>query len=216
MIRALALACLAAAGPLAAKDLPLVARGNEPGWVLTLAAEGILLSTEEGERLEMPLPQAQPLGMGLRYDAGPDLAVEVLPILCHDSMTGMPYPASVSVIRDGTRLAGCGGDPATLLAGAWQVTELGSAAVAGVTLEIEGDRVAGQAPCNRYSAGLRLTGETLTFTAPVATRMACAAEAMQAETAFLAALGRVTGFDIDTDGTLLLTGDGTGLLRARR
>lgn len=215
MIRPL-LACLILATPALAEDAPLIARGNEPGWVLTLAPEGMVLSTESGERVETPLPQALPFGMGLRHDASPDLVAEVLPLLCHDSMTGMPYPKSVSVIRGEERLTGCGGDPLSLLQGDWQVTRLEGMPSSGLTLEVAGDRLAGRSACNRYTTALTLTGETLTIAAPAATRMACPAAAMQTEAAFFALLGRVSGFDLGSDGALLLLGEGKELLRATR
>lgn len=210
----IAFTCLGS--PVLAQEPPLVARGNEPGWVLTLSADGLVFSSESGELIEMAAPTSTPLGLGTRHDADPGFSVEVLPVLCHDTMTGMPYPQSVSVVRGEDRLNGCGGDPLSLLQGDWRIEALDGVPVKDITLSVAGDRLTGQSVCNRYSSTVTLTGEAIGLGAPATTRMACEPEKMQAEALFLATLTRVTGFDIASDGALLLLGDGVELLRARR
>lgn len=56
-------------------------------------------------------------------------------------------------------------------------------------------RAAGFAGCNRYSAGYELAGNSIRFTAPIATRMACM-EGMDVEQSFLASLPLVTRYTI--------------------
>ncbi|MDT8856980.1 META domain-containing protein [Paracoccaceae bacterium Fryx2] len=198
--------------------LPLTVRGNEPGWVLTLTRDGIRLSTEGGDSLEVPLPEAEAVGEATRFAwADGDLTLE--PAVCRDSMTGMPYPLWATLTRGESVLSGCGGDPARLLAGLWRVGVIDGAALSEaveVTLEIADNRVSGRAGCNRYAGSLALTGEGMGFGPAAATKMACAPELMQAEAAFLAALARVTGFDIAPDGALILLAGGDAVLRARR
>lgn len=63
-------------------------------------------------------------------------------------------------------------------------------------------RAAGFAGCNRYSAGYELAGNSIRFTAPISTRMACM-EGMEVEQSFLASLPLVTSYTI-VDKTLTL------------
>lgn len=196
--------------------LPLVARGNEPGWVLTLGADGMALSAEDGTRLTVPLPSAVSVAEGLRFDGGA-MVVTLGDGVCRDSMTGMPYPHPVTVDSGGRRLQGCGGDPAALLAGTWRLLSAGGESLPdGAAITFDGDRVAGRAACNRFSGGFALTGEGLAFKALATTRMACAGGLMQAEAAILGAFGKVDRFDISDQGTLLLIAGDHVLVEAAR
>ena len=132
------------------------------------------------------------------------------------------YVASLRASTGGQRLDGCGGAPEALLQGeAWTVERIGDSAVldgAPPTLSFGTDgSVSGNASCNSFGAGYRLTGEGLTFTPIVATKRACVeANRMQQESAFLDQLGRSTRFDIRPDGALLLeTATGQTLLARR-
>lgn len=194
--------------------LPFIARGNEPGWVLDLTAEGMVLAMQDGDEIRTPLPAAVdgPQGTVL---AAEGLTVTLAPRICRDSMTGMPHPQQVTVQAGGAELHGCGGDPATLLAGEWRVTALDGAplpADAGATLGFDGDGVAGSTGCNRYRAAATLTAEGLTIAPGPLTMMACDPDTMAREQAFIAALTRVTGFDFDDDngGALVLIAGGDG------
>ena len=202
-----------------ALPLPLTARGNEPGWSVTLTADGSRYTDMDGAALEAPFapPRAEDGGWTVDTAAGP---LRLTPTLCRDTMTGMPYPYAATLEHGGTARSGCAGDPAALLAGDWVATDLGGAALpadAGVTLSFADGRVAGRAACNRFSGGVVLSGEGLSFGALIATRMACAPAQMERERAVFAALQAVAGFDIDDQGHLsLLAADGTALLRAAR
>lgn len=223
----LALAALMGTLPAAASAqdgadlLPLTARGNEPFWSLTITPEGSTYTDMEGLSLDAPFAAATPQDGALVFAtaAGP---LRLSETLCHDSMSGMPYPFTVTLTRDGTDLPGCAGDPARLLAGDWVVTALDGAALpkgADVTLtfDIESGRVAGLAACNRYSGGYTLTGEGFAFGAMAGTRMACHSPLMETEAATFAAFARVTQFDISPDGSLLLKSDeSTPLMIATR
>lgn len=197
--------------------LPLTARGNEPGWVLSLGDEGMTLSSEDGTRLTDPLPPSSPAqGGGLRFD-GTTMVVTVGDGVCRDSMTGMPYPHPVTVETGGRSLTGCGGDPAALLAGRWRLLSAGDETLPDeADITFDGDRVAGRAACNRFSGGFTLTGEGLSFGAMATTRMACPGGLMQAEAAVLGAFGKVDRFDISDQGHLLLMAGERVLIEAAR
>jgi heat shock protein HslJ len=189
--------------------LPLTARGNEPFWSLTITTEGSSYTDMEGVTLDDPFTGPTPEGGSLIFStaAGPLRLTEAL---CYDSMSGMPYPFTVTLTRDGTELPGCAGDPARLLAGEWTVTALDGTALpkgADVTLTFDAERISGLAACNRYSGSYELTGEGLTFGPMAGTRMACPSPLMETESAVFAAFARVTQFDIAPDGALLLKAD---------
>ncbi len=203
-------------------SFPLSARGNEPFWALQLAEGQMTLSLMAGDAIAVALPAPEPADDGWRFDGGDGLVAQFSPLLCRDSMTGMPHPFSVIVEADGATLSGCGGDPVDLLVGAdWSVTELQGEALAEdipVTMAFEAEgRVAGGSGCNRYFGGFHLSGEGLSFDANMAgTMMACDDAKMAVERSFLDTLPTVTGFDIDPDGALVLLSGDDPVLRAVR
>ena len=194
--------------------LPFTARGNEPFWSLTVTPEGSGYTDMEGTTLDAPFTEPVTEGDSLLFSspAGP---LRLTQTLCRDSMSGMVYPYTVTLTRDGTDLPGCAGDPERLLAGDWVVTTLdGTALPKGndVTLSFDSGRITGLAACNRYSGSYTLTGEGLTFGPIAGTRMACPPPLMETESAVYAAFARVTQFDITPDGALLLKSDETTTL----
>lgn len=201
------------------------ATGNEPGWRLDIGASEMTLLTNLGQtRLVVPTPPAQATGSVTTYLARTDdgnLLVTITDRLCVDTMTGMPHPQSVQVTTGGQTLAGCGGDPASLLQGGeWSVVAIaGEPLVAGsqVTLDFAPDgSIAGKASCNRFVGGYKLSGEGLAITQPAGTMMMCDDALMKQEHAFLGALVKVHGFAIASDGALQLrTADGSSI-EARR
>jgi uncharacterized membrane protein len=84
----------------------ITARGNEPGWVMTAGPEGLALSTEAGDAAAGALPPARLAAQAISWTipGGPTLVLS--PALCADTMTGMPYPLTASVRRDGRTLTG--------------------------------------------------------------------------------------------------------------
>ncbi|MCX7287325.1 MAG: META domain-containing protein [Rhodobacterales bacterium] len=197
--------------PVITPTLPLVARGNEPGWVVTLAHEGVVYSGQDGTKREAPLPAGAEVDGATVFDTGEGLAVSVTDQLCRDTMTGMPHPYTVGLTLDGQALSGCGGAPADLLAGVWKLVDLpGLTVPEGVepTFEVAGDFMSGASGCNRYMGGLALSGEGLSLQPGGMSMMACEEPLMQFEAAFVERLGRVSGFDIDEAGQLILLVDG--------
>lgn len=80
-----------------------------------------------------------------------------------------------------------------------------------VTLAWTGDRFAGNAGCNDYSAGARDDGPApgdITIDPPVATRKMCSPAEMEVEDRFLAQLGGVRKFGFMNGRLMLLHGDG--------
>jgi len=127
--------------------------------------------------------------------SAPDRAALALALL-------MPVPA----------LAGPFGD--------WQVSEVaGLPRDAGTTIAFSPDGgLAGDAGCNRFFGSYALEGG-LTIAPMGLTRMACPEPAMQAEAAFVAALGRVSGYAMGVVGgaeVLFLLADDIIVARARR
>ncbi|MEY4982761.1 MAG: hypothetical protein RIR62_1027, partial [Pseudomonadota bacterium] len=203
---------LLALGPADGVPAAFVARGNEPGWRLDVTAGALSLTTEDGTRLSLP----RPAGHAGDLQAG-GLTVRAIPDLCRDTMTGMPYPLSVRVTLGARDLAGCGGDPAALLDGPWQMRRTGDAALPpGLVLTFAGGRVTGSAGCNRLTGPLQIGAEGIALGPLAVTRMACGEEAMATERQVLAALYRIDGFDIDGAGRLVLTADGRAVLLAER
>jgi heat shock protein HslJ len=197
--------------PVIAATLPLVARGNEPGWVVTLSPEGMAYTGQDGTKREAPLPTGAEVDGATVFDSGEGLAVSVTNQLCRDTMTGMPHPFTVGLTLDGQALAGCGGAPGDLLAGVWKLVDLPGMTVpegAAPTFEVAGGFMSGASGCNRYMGGLALTGEGLNLQPGGMSMMACEEPLMQFEAAFVDRLGRVSGFDIDEAGRLVLLVDG--------
>ncbi len=114
--------------------------------------------------------------------------------------------------------------PADPFAGkVWRLFELQASADAAplqpeslITLQVDapGGKVSGKGGCNRYFGTAVLTGRQLAVSGIGATRMACPPPAMTEESAYLAALERVTGYSVEEDALTLTLADG-GRLRYR-
>lgn len=204
---------------------PFRASGNEPFWSLEITDAELTLVTQLGERrLTVPLPAPETVEGLTRYrtDAeGRALEVRIADRICADTMTGMPRPRTVVVVLDGEELAGCGGDPASLLQGdEWSVYEIGGQPIVDgskVTLAFSADgRVSGAGSCNRFMGSYTLTGEGLTLSQMASTMMACEEGLMDQEGRYLRALEAVSRFDLDADGQLVLHTVEGETVRARR
>ncbi|GIX37695.1 MAG: hypothetical protein KatS3mg128_0963 [Silanimonas sp.] len=204
-----------ALGAEAAKAAAWQARGNEPFWMIAVEGDTLTWTSPDSESIVWTglTRSERPDGFDLHAVREPHhLSVSATATVCRDSMASMPYPHTVTIKLDGKTLAGCGGDPMSLLAiGEWTV-----ASVAGEptgerppTLQFlpEG-RAAGFAGCNRWTSGTALSGEGVSFTQVATTMMACPEPAMAAERRFLEVLSRTTRHDFGADGSLqLIAGD---------
>lgn len=200
-----------------AETSALQLRGNEPFWRIDL-----------GRQLRLQQPGVEAQRMDYTRVDGADGVIRVQPVgqpwslqitrrLCRDSMTGMPYPYTAWLLREGARHPGCGGDPQQLLQGvSWQIERINGAPVlpgSEANLRfVAPQRVTGLASCNTYFADYTLTGEGLSLGPVVSTRKACEPGLMEQEHKVLSILQGTQGFDMTADGGLLLyDADGQGL-----
>lgn len=203
-------------------DMPIEARGNEPGWLLRLADNRAKLDYDYGEsRLEAPLINRERLQQGERIRAAGDDGVMTATFhktVCSDSATGMPYPWRVTVHLPDERLSGCGGEPESLLVDDWVIEQIGEMRPGEdtrMTLQFDGEgRVSGRGACNSWFAGYELTPERLSVDQPGATLMACADEQEALDKRLFELLDETRRFELDQDGRLLLIAGDTRI-RAR-
>ena len=229
----LASLCLAAlpacaqkgAGPLDSLEAEFVARGNEPGWRVTVGGDAVEIVAAYGEDTRStPRSATQVTDMGQTLEMPQiNARLEVEDQLCRDDMSGMPYPNRAILTLDSQAFRGCAGEARSLLTGdAWQIEDvMGGGVVDGAEVTIGFDaegRAFGRAACNRFSGGYELTGEGISFGPMAGTKMACAPALMDLEIKVFEALGQVRRFDFDETGALLLIGGpkGEALLTARR
>lgn len=201
------------------EEAPYRGQGNEPFWSVEVSAGQVALRRLGMEDVILPVTERALTAEGaLRVTAG-GAVLRRKSAICHDSMTGMPYPETLALAMGDQLLQGCGGAPADLLRGAWLVESIAGAGVIAdspVTLAFGGaGQVAGSGGCNRWFAEYELTGEGLRIGQAGATMMACAEPIMAQEQRFFAALAQVTGFDIDAAGGLVLLAAEQPILIAR-
>jgi heat shock protein HslJ len=206
-------------------ELPFTARGQEPGWAIKIDTSEISLNTDFGAlQLRMPRTEPQITADGILYRTAADgrrLSVSIQPRICADIATGMPHPYRVRYELDGGTRSGCGGDPRTLLTGGeWAVESIGGKPVMAnsrvTILFLKEDRVAGNASCNRFMGGYKLTGEGLSFRQLGGAMMACEEPLSEQETRFLGLLRETYRFEIDPEGRLVLHTTRQQSIEARR
>lgn len=112
-------------------------------------------------------------------------------------------------------LGGCisTADPAApVLGGRFAIDQVADAAVppgAAPSIAIDGQRVSGDAGCNRFTAAVSHGPTTLTFGPAATTRMACAEPGRaDFERAFLSLLPQLTRWRLEGDRLTLATADG--------
>lgn len=200
------------------------ARGNEPFWSIESIGDELRWTTPDTPEAVVwngvtRSERADGFDLSARRDSG-TLALAATATICRDSMSGMPYPHTVTVRVGGQEYRGCGGDAVALLsANEWTVTSIGGSAAGErpPTLQFMADgSAAGFGGCNRWMSPTKLTGEGLSFERAASTMMACPEPAMTTEQAFLDALAKVTRHDFDEAGHLLLkAGDETIIVAAK-
>lgn len=188
------------------------AQGNEPFWSLSLGEGELSFRPLEGGVVTLkPVPQVRVDGQSEIYAGGQGddaLTVTIAPTLCTDSMTGMPFPRTVTVVQGGRTFTGCGGEPASLLRAEWVVTAIDgkpvlASATPTVTFEADG-KINGMASCNRFFGGYSLSGEGLAVGPLGSTKMLCEPEVMEQEAALFALLEAASGFAMGENGQLTL------------
>lgn len=188
------------------------AKGQVPiAWTLNLhdgvatdgASYGILADIAVGGRVlfrtNVPVP----------VDVGAESPTAVLVRFSPD-----PEPDAVEVEASAV-------PPDGLIDQLWTVTSIGGRPVTGtrpLTLSIAADhRAGGSAGCNNFFTEATIDDSKLHFGPAAATRMACATAITDQETAFLAALAAVGGYELDGTSLRLLDAAGIpliGLIRA--
>jgi len=189
------------------------ARGNEPSWSLRKTAGEITFQRMGGAQSKVAPVPAPIMEIGTEtFKATADGKAFVLVIAakrCNDSMSGMPYPASVSVVIGAETFKGCGGDPAALLHGGWRISQVDGKPVIAQTipsLDFSADgKVSGNSSCNRVVGGYTLSGEGLSIGQLGSSMMMCEDSLMAQERVILEILRDVKGFAIGHDGALILT-----------
>lgn len=86
------------------------ARGQEPGWSVTIANGRIDYVGNYGDKkIGVAAPQPRTTFNGHRYET-PRLIVDVTHGRCNDAMSGQGFADQVMVIADGETYRGCGGE----------------------------------------------------------------------------------------------------------
>ena len=175
------------------------ARGNEPGWRLSIDDFNLYYEGNYGEtRITVPAPQGRPSFNGMRYVAD-RLTVDVTYASCTDDMSGKRFADTVTVLADGKEVKGCGGralPPESLNDTTWVIVTMDQLPVLeGIQTEVRfaDGRVSGTAGCNRLNGTYSITRNVLTFGGMASTKMMCPQKQMAQEAKFLALLtGRLT------------------------
>ena len=85
------------------------ARGQEPGWSLTIHNGRMDYVGRYGEvKISAARPEPRPSFNGRRY-VTPRLVVDVTYARCNDAMSGFGFEHQVMVTADGDTVKGCGG-----------------------------------------------------------------------------------------------------------
>ena len=106
-------ACMAGPppGPIAAAPAheTYSARGQEPGWALSIGGGRLDYTGNYGEkRINVARPEPRTTFNGHRYETQ-RLIVDVTHGRCNDAMSGFGFADQVMVIADGQTYRGCGG-----------------------------------------------------------------------------------------------------------
>lgn len=193
------------------------ARGNEPFWLIHVNNKSASLRQSSGDR---DYPQVEISKVDntnentWEVNLHADETLHISATMCHDSMSGMPYPYTAKLIRNESTFDGCAGEPHRLISGvSWQLHASSLEQPPSIQL-MSDNTVFGYSGCNRFQGEYLLTGEGLTFKPLAATKMMCAPAQMAAEQALFEALDQVTQFTVGDDGnTLQLRNNNETLLR---
>lgn len=212
---------LLAAPTLGAEAEPLIARGNEPSFLISIGEDEVVLQmpldgiTFRSSNVTRSTVDGHPR---IEVSAGGNtLDVTIEQHLCADTMTGMPFPVAVRAEFNGQKLNGCGGSTFTAIEGGWRVLALEGkplpdGTIATIAFEAP-DKVSGKSGCNRYFGAFKLDAERLAIGPLGATRMACRPDEMEIERRFLDLAARVTRATPGENGRLkLMTGDDEAML----
>lgn len=206
----------APSAPAAASSLaPAPARLSEPLTLMRCGSQdiGVRANAEQAE-IEVAgqrhLLQAQRSASGARYAsiAHPGTSFWSKGDRAMLVIKGQAYPECITVAAQPAADAS-GQPPRDLTVREWVVERIGGRGVVDssrttLTFDAQG-QIAGRAGCNRYTGGYRLQGAAFEVRGVATTRMACVPALMEQERRFLALLGQVERWQIQPDGSLVLS-----------
>lgn len=199
-----------------------LALGTEPGWTLEITPSRLNYVGDYGETKIMAAnPGAKPSMNGQAYVTD-RLSVVIKQAPCSDGMSDRRYSDTVRVIADGKTVKGCGGKilpPDTLAGSNWTFVSIDGVAVAKdrpTSLQFDGNRLSGNAGCNRFSGGYSVSDRTLKAGPLMATEMGCPGAGMTQEQAFFKMMAAPVKLTFADDGTLILaSGEGRTVVLRR-
>ncbi len=180
-------------------EKPYAARGNEPGWTVTIENGAVNLSADYGE-LTVTAPVITDRRSGevrtvVANNGSHYVQVSISHQPCADSMSGDKYADQVTVTLNDRSFTGCGG--AHWLRNAnWRLIDMNSSGIvenARLTLTFgDESRLSGSAGCNRFQGSYSLEGDRLAINPALAA-------------AYLKLLPAMTRASIAASGALLLS-----------
>lgn len=205
-----------------AEVFPLAAEGGTPDapWHLESDGRGLTLLSPGAPALVIgQLPEPRREGAALVFE-GAGFTLRLTEETARPAPGALPRPIRVDLAHEGRLFSGAGGAPVRLLEGDWLVAALGATPLpeeVEVSLRFDLDgRLSGRGGCNRFMASFEIAQETLDIGPAAATMMACPEPMMQAERAFFDALEMIDGFDIGSEGQLVLKAGDLPAITARR
>ncbi len=195
------------------------ALGTEPFWAINIADGRMTFEAPDIETFSVPAPAPRRTAQGRRWET-PRIVLDSRPERCSDGMSDRIYAETVRARVDGRELSGCGGDivpPASLADTQWTIVEIDGRPVSGETyhLGFTGDRLSGQAGCNRFSGPYAAGDGTFMPGAVISTRMACPEPRMDHERRALQMLQGPVRIEHPDGDSLRLSGNGV-TMRLRR
>jgi heat shock protein HslJ len=163
-----------------------IAKGSEPGWMVTID-DRHLTFVSEGRQIGASRPEPRTTFNGHRYET-PGLVIDITHVRCTDAMSGIGFKDTVMAIAGEKTYHGCGGEvtePPSVSGTSWTITALNGTTVPAddsyyLTFGAN-DRLSGKAGCNILTAPYLMSGATLTVGPIAMTKMACAPELMEHE-----------------------------------
>lgn len=168
----------ATTGPIGGPGIdPLLARGEQPGWQLTVTPARIVYATNDNSVVVDEPNTGGTVPKNGRL-AGQRIQVETRTQPC--ALTSGNYAQTVRVTVDGQLRSGCGGDQSrglSLGGGTWTVLSVNGRPTPldrPFTAQFDRGRLSLQLGCNRLNAPYALAGRVLSAGVVAKTRMACA------------------------------------------
>lgn len=193
------------------------ASGTEPFWSATIDTRTITLKQAGLPDITVAKPRPIVGINGERYDT-PRLSLDITHVKCSDGMSDRVYRDTVVVASGRRTLRGCGGEQpavvrpgpaASLVEGEWAIQLINGRPVAPRTspdISLRGDRISGDASCNRFSGRFDFARGRLTAGPLASTRMACANRAANVqESSILQILSERLTVSRNRSGKLVLT-----------